>query len=211
LSHPDDHSKEGPGYAQPRPIGASPVSGIRVVTGVAKGRKLRMVPGDSTRPIGDRVKVSLFDILGKDVAGSRMLDLFAGTGSVGIEALSRGARGVVFVDNDPKAIETVLANLKSTGLQTGAEVIRGDGFHILERRPSEGVDYLYIAPPQSRGMWAKAVELVDENPAWLNPDAWVIAQIHPSEFRELNLKQLKLFDRRRYGSTELIFYELPGE
>jgi 16S rRNA (guanine(966)-N(2))-methyltransferase RsmD len=170
-----------------------------------------MVPGDSSRPIGDRVKVSLFDILGKDVAGSRMLDLFAGTGSVGIEALSRGARGVVFVDNDPKAIETVLANLKSTGLQTGAEVIRGDAFHLLERRPSEGVDYLYIAPPQNRGMWSKAVELVDENPAWLNPDAWVIGQIHPSEFRELNLKQLRMFDRRRYGSTELIFYELPGE
>ncbi len=187
------------------------MSGIRVVTGTAKGRKLRMVPGDSARPISDRVKVSLFDILGRDVAGSRMLDLFAGTGSVGIEALSRGARSVVFVDSDPRAIETVHANLQSTGLQSGAEVIRGDAFQVLGRRPSAGVDYLYIAPPQNREMWSKAVELVDENPAWLNPDAWVIVQIHPSEFHELNIKRLELFDRRRYGSTELVFYELPGE
>lgn len=187
------------------------MSGLRVVTGTAKGRKLRMVPGDSTRPVSDRVKVSLFDILGGDVAGASMLDLFAGTGSVGIEALSRGASRVVFVDSDPRAIETIRANLQSTGLETGAEVIRGDAFLVLARRPRKGVDYLYVAPPQHRAMWSRAVQLVDQNPVWLNSDGWVIAQIHPLEFQELNLGRLVLFDRRRYGSTQLVFYELPGE
>lgn len=186
------------------------MSGLRVVTGTAKGRKLRMVPGDSTRPVSDRVKVSLFDILGGDVAGARMLDLFAGTGSVGIEALSRGASHLVFVDSDTRAIETIRANLQSTGLQSGAEVIRGDGLLVLAHRPREGVDYVYIAPPQHRGMWSKAVQIIDQNPVWLNPDAWVIAQIHPSEFRELELQRLVLFDTRRYGSTQLVFYEFPG-
>lgn len=182
-----------------------------MVAGAAKGRKLRMVPGDSTRPISDRVKVSLFDILGADIAGARMLDLFAGTGSVGIEALSRGASHVVFVENDTRAIETVRANLQSTGLLTRAEVIRGDAFQILAHRPPDGVDYLYVAPPQHEGMWSKAVALVDESPVWLNPDAWVIAQIHPAEYTELELQRLVRFDTRRYGSTQLVFYEFPGE
>lgn len=79
---------------------------IRVIAGAAKGRRLKMVPGDTTRPVMDRVKEALFNILGRGIVGSSFLDLFAGTGSVGIEALSRGAGRVVFIDRHPLAIRT---------------------------------------------------------------------------------------------------------
>jgi 16S rRNA (guanine(966)-N(2))-methyltransferase RsmD len=82
-----------------------------VIAGTAKGRKLKMVPGDSTRPIMDRAKEALFNILGARVRGCSFLDLFAGTGSVGIEALSRGAERVLFVDNNRLAIRTIRENL----------------------------------------------------------------------------------------------------
>jgi len=94
---------------------------MRVIAGKAKSRKLRSVPGDVVRPITDRVKESLFNILGDTIVDALFLDLFAGTGSVGIEALSRGARRAVFVERSRRAIETIKENLKITGLATQAE------------------------------------------------------------------------------------------
>src|SRR5512138_3682216 len=99
---------------------------IRVISGKAKGRKLKLVPGDSTRPVMDRVKESLFNILGDWVRESRWLDLFAGTGSIGIEALSRGAASCLFLDLSRDAVRTVQENLQTTGLGQGAEVRRTD-------------------------------------------------------------------------------------
>jgi 16S rRNA (guanine966-N2)-methyltransferase len=186
------------------------MAGIRVISGSAKGRKLRLVVGEGTRPISDRVKKSLFDILGADIENAWMLDLFAGTGSVGIEALSRGAAGAVFVDNDLRAIGTVHANLTATTLADRAEVRRVDAFAVLEGTPRRRFDYVYIAPPQYHDLWARAVLMLDARTGWLNPDAWVIAQVHPKEFRELQLARLREADRRKYGSTLLVFYEFPG-
>lgn len=88
---------------------------IRVIGGIAKGRKLKPVPGGGTRPIMDRVKEALFSILGERVVEANFLDLYAGTGSVGIEALSRGAAHVTFVDNAKLAIQTIKANLQHVG------------------------------------------------------------------------------------------------
>jgi 16S rRNA (guanine(966)-N(2))-methyltransferase RsmD len=168
-----------------------------------------MVPGDSTRPIGDRVKEALFDILGADVEGARFLDLFAGTGSVGIEALSRGAASAVFVEASPRALQTIRANLDHTHLQSGAEVVQADSFAYLAHG-AEPFDYIYIAPPQYHGLWAKALRAVDVNAALLNPDGWAIAQIHPREHESLELRRLRELRRRRYGNTLLCFYEFPG-
>lgn len=186
------------------------MGGIRVISGIAKGRRLRLVPGESTRPISDRVKEALFNIIGADVEGAWMLDLFAGTGSVGIEALSRGAAGVLLVDNDARAISTTQANLKATGLADRAEVVRADAFRLLSEVPRRTFDFAYIAPPQYRELASRAVMLLDTYPGWLNPDAWVIAQVHPKEYRTLELANLRESDQRRYGSTLLVFYELPG-
>lgn len=187
------------------------MSGLRVIGGTAKGRKLKMVPGEGTRPVMDRVKEALFNILGTDIVGSRFLDLFAGTGGVGIEALSRGARRATFVENDRRALETLRDNLTVTGLKDRADVLRTDVLALLRSTPTAPFDFIYIAPPQYVGLWSKALELIDARPGWLNPDGWAIAQIHPVEAKEVELKNLQLVDERRYGSTLLRFYERPGE
>lgn len=164
------------------------------------------MPGDLTRPITDRTKESLFNILGEDIVGASFLDLFGGTGSVGIEALSRGAAHALFIDFNPRAVETIRANLAATGLSDRAEVLRGDSLKVLAAPPRGRFDYIYIAPPQFKGLWRKTLELIDGNPAWLGTDGWVIVQIHPKEYEALALKKLEEFDRRRYGSTLLVFY-----
>ena len=180
---------------------------MRVISGSAKGRKLRSVPGTSTRPITDRVKEALFNIIGSDIQDSVFLDLFAGTGSVGIEALSRGAVSAVFLDIDRQAIATVHANLESTGLAIRAEVHKLDAFIYLSKSPQSKFDYIYIAPPQYKGLWNKIIKILDNNVDWLSLDGWVITQIHPREFTPLELRNLIEFDRRTYGSTMLIFYQ----
>jgi len=186
------------------------MSGLRVISGKARGYKLRAVPGNSTRPITDRVKESLFNILGADVISATLLDLFAGTGSVGIEALSRGAHFVRFIDTNRQAVATTRANLKHTRLSESAEVLRSDAFVYLKREPDQAFDYVYIAPPQYKDMWKKAMFSLSAHTGWLVEDAWVIIQIHPVEYGTLNLPNLKEFDQRKYGSTLLVFYELSN-
>jgi 16S rRNA (guanine966-N2)-methyltransferase len=180
---------------------------LRVIAGVARGRRLQPVPGEGTRPITDRVKESLFDILSGGVEDARFLDLFAGTGSVGIEALSRGAERAVFVDSARKAIDTVRRNLRTTGLAERAEVVHGDAFRFLEREAGgEPFHYVYVAPPQYRDIWARALLALD-GADLVAADGMVIVQIHPKEYHAVPLRRLRLTKERRYGSTLLLFYE----
>jgi 16S rRNA (guanine966-N2)-methyltransferase len=185
------------------------MSGLRVISGKARGHRLRSVPGSATRPITDRAKESLFNILGADIEHSTLLDLFAGTGSVGIEALSRGAQFVRFLDIDRLAITTIRENLKLTGLHKEAEVLQMDAFALLERPADRTFDYVYIAPPQYKELWKRALQSLDASPTWLSEDAWVIAQIHPREYESLKLENLVEFDQRQYGSVMLAFYCPP--
>lgn len=188
---------------KPRPSGGS----LRVIGGIARGRRLQSVPGDTTRPVTDMVKEALFNILGPDIQDARLLDLFAGTGAIGIEALSRGAKHVHFNDLNRLPIDTIRANLLATSLAQGAEITRADAFSLFERPAVEAFDYVYIAPPQYQGLWKRALYVVDNHPDWLAEDAWVIVQIHPNEFEDCqDLKALEEFEQRRYGSTLLVFY-----
>lgn len=183
------------------------MGGLRVIAGTAKGQKLHSVPGDSTRPITDRTKESLFNIIGGDILEASFLDLFAGTGCVGIEALSRGAEFARFLDKNQNAIQTIRSNLQITRTGARAEILRMDAFHYLSSKPDRSFDYSYVAPPQYKGLWRRALIDLDGNPDWLSQDAWVIVQIHPKEYISTELKNLVEFDQRRYGSTLLIFYE----
>lgn len=184
---------------------------LRVIAGSAKGRKLASVKGDLTRPITDRVKESLFDIIGADVVDSNWWDLFAGTGAVGIEALSRGAAFARFTDLNRVPIETIKANLASTRLTDRADVRRGDAFKFIASHVDRSFEYVYVAPPQNQDLWSAALTLLDQNIGWLAPDAWVVVQISPREHRELPLKNLQEFDTRVYGSTLLAFLSLSPE
>jgi len=183
------------------------MSGLRVISGKARGRKLRSVPGDSTRPITDRTKESLFNILSVDIIEARFLDLFAGTGSVGIEALSRGANYARFVDTNALAVKTMRANLKSTQLSERGEVWRMDALRLLGQVADQQFDYIYIAPPQYKQIWKHTLVKLDQHMDWLADDAWVIVQIHPIEYEDTKLDRLEEFDQRKYGSTLLVFYQ----
>lgn len=185
---------------------------MRVISGSAKGRRLKRVPGAMTRPIMDRVKENLFNILADEVAGSRWLDLFAGTGQVGIEALSRGATSVVFVDNARPAVRTIEDNLTHTGLRRGAEVTLTDAFLYLRRFRGQPFDVIYVAPPQYKDLWMETLRQIDGQPeTYLAPGGLVAVQIDPKEFREMALQRLSLFDQRRYGSTMLLFFDASQE
>ncbi len=183
------------------------MTGLRVIGGKARGRKLRVVLGDTTRPVTDQVKEACFNIIGGDIVDANFLDLFAGTGSIGIEALSRGAAFCRFVDLNRLPIETVRVNLANCDFDHNAEVIRADAFTLLERNPDRTFDYIYVAPPQYKEMWKRALLAIDTHPGWMSNDAWVIVQIHPLEYEAQELKSLVEFDQRRYGGTLLAFYE----
>ncbi len=183
---------------------------MRVISGSAKGRRLRAVPGTSTRPITGRVKQALFDILGGDVVGAHFLDLFAGTGSVGIEALSRGAARAVFVEQSAAALRVIRHNLEATQLAGRARIVRADVFAFLSRPRVEEApfDFVYVAPPQYQGLWADTLLALDaENHPLLSDESLVIVQIFPKEYTLLPLTNLALTDQRNYGSTLLCFYE----
>lgn len=181
---------------------------LRVIAGKARGMKLKAVPGERTRPIMDRVKEALFSIIGGGIREASFLDLFAGTGSVGIEALSRGAQFAHFVELDRRAVNTIRGNLAHTRLASSARVIRGNAFDILARPPARHFHFIYVAPPQYRQMWLRTLELLDDNAAWQQPNSQVIVQIDPAEYlADLRFQNLRAFDRRRYGRTMLIFYQ----
>jgi 16S rRNA (guanine966-N2)-methyltransferase len=179
---------------------------MRVIAGQAKGRRLKAVPGSGTRPITDRAKSALFSILSSDVVGASFLDLFAGTGGVGIEALSRGAAEAVFVERGKAALRTIRANLEHTELIDRGRIEQANVFEFLARPPSP-FDYVYIAPPQYRDWWAHTLQALDRNPGWLQDDGWAITQIHPREYEPLQLRSLVQFDQRTYGSVMLCFYQ----
>lgn len=183
---------------------------MRVISGTAKGRILKSPP-DSTRPIMDRVKENLFNILGTAVIDANVLDLYAGAGSVGIEALSRGAKHATFVEFDEGALKTIRENLKLTKLAPRATVLYANVYRYLKKPPSTPFDIIYLAPPQYKDMWKETMKILDARPQWLSDKGTLVVQIHPVEYEELELKSFVLQDKRKYGSTLLCFYEKNTE
>lgn len=168
--------------------------------------RLKSVPGDITRPITDRVKGALFNIISADIVNSRFLDLFGGTGSVGIEALSRGAQFVQFIDKNQAACSVIKENLEKCGFSNKANIRKTDAFSFIQGTSIPKFDYLFIAPPQYFGFWSRMVVQIDKKTSILSPNAWIIVQIDPKEYEKLDLSNLEEFDTRNYGSTRLIFY-----
>ncbi|RMD85574.1 MAG: 16S rRNA (guanine(966)-N(2))-methyltransferase RsmD [Candidatus Dadabacteria bacterium] len=179
---------------------------MRVIAGTAKGRRIDAVPGNATRPLLSRIRKSLFDIISDRIVEAAVLDLFAGSGSVGIEALSRGASECVFIDIDGAAISTIKKNLNNTGLADRAKVFRTDAFKYLKRSKAS-FDFIYIAPPQYKGLWEEALLSLAERPNLLTIGGQGIVQIDPREYEPLAVKTLRETDQRSYGNTLLVFYE----
>jgi 16S rRNA (guanine966-N2)-methyltransferase len=182
---------------------------VRVIAGSAKGRILRPPRTPATRPITDRAKESLFAILAPRLPRARFLDLFAGTGSVGIEALSRGCSHATFVERSRQALAGIRHNLEITGLAARADVVARDVFGYLRDAPSPA-DLIFVAPPQWLGLWPRAVALLDSEPGWLADGALVIAQHDPAESTPLDLARLHLSSERTYGRVRFSFFEGSG-
>jgi 16S rRNA (guanine966-N2)-methyltransferase len=175
---------------------------MRVIAGTHRGRTLKAPPGESTRPTSDRVREALFSILGDRVRDARVLDLFAGSGALGLEALSRGASAATFVDDDPKAIAAVKANLET--LKAVAEVRRGDALRFLTGASRTGAQYdLVFLDPPYRLAERFAPSLSEALPAVLAPEAVAVAE---SDRRAPLALDLQLEDERRYGDTLIRIY-----
>jgi 16S rRNA (guanine(966)-N(2))-methyltransferase RsmD len=135
---------------------------MRVIAGEFRSRRLKSIPGAATRPTTDRLRETLFDILGPRIEGATFLDAYAGTGAVGIEALSRGAAHVFFLERHRKALEAIRQNLASLGLEARATVVAG---RVLLTVPKHHADVVFLDPPYDlEGEYAAVLELLAENP-----------------------------------------------
>jgi 16S rRNA (guanine(966)-N(2))-methyltransferase RsmD len=170
---------------------------LRVIAGQWGGRRLHAPPGAATRPTSDRVREALFAILGDRVAGARVLDLFAGSGALGIEALSRGAAEATFVDSGPAAIRAVRANLDALGAD--AEVRRADARAFLRSASAAGrhYDLVFLDPPY-RLAERLGRELPEALTAVLAPGGLAVSE---SDRRSVLHLDLTPTDERRYGDT----------
>lgn len=183
---------------------------MRVVGGTARSVPLVGPSSERTRPITDRAKEALFNILGDRVVEAEVLDLFAGTGAVGVEALSRGAAGVTFVERDREAVADIEANLAKTRLGDDATIHRGDAFSFV-RSASRPFDIVYSGPPQWDGLWASMLEALDAAAgAIMASGAIVVTQLDPREDDgDPDLGNLARLDTRDYGRVRLVFHGSP--
>lgn len=181
---------------------------MRVIAGTAKGRKLKAPPGSPTRPVTDRIKEALFNVIGHDIPGASFLDLFAGSGSVGIEALSRGAARVIFIDNHPAAVAVIRENLKHCGFQSGFEVYRNDVFKaipILNKRKLV-FDYIYVDPPFTQHqLFPAVIQVIDDIPV-LSAGGVMIIRVPRGEPLP-DLRKLESFRSDSYGESTLVYYQ----
>lgn len=149
---------------------------MRIISGLARGRRLKTLPGLATRPTADRVKEALFNVLGSRCAGTRVLDLYAGSGALGLESLSRGAREAVFVDQSPTACAVIAENIRRTGLGPG--VVRRQTVYrylIQAARAGETFDIIFLDPPYEQGMIGQTLKQL-EAAAILSQEGLVVAE-----------------------------------
>ena len=176
---------------------------MRVITGTARGRRLKEPQGMDIRPTTDKVKESMFSILQFDIEGRRVLDLFGGTGQLGIEALSRGASEVVFVDKSAAALKLIRENLELCGLSDRARVRNGDSLAYL--RSGEKFDLVFLDPPYGAGMLEKALEAIAKIDIMTENGIIVCESAAESALPELAAPYAKGRDYR-YGKIKITLY-----
>lgn len=177
---------------------------MRVITGKARGIQLKTPEGMQTRPTSDRVKEALFSIIQFDIPGAKVLDLFGGTGQLGIEALSRGAKSAVFVDAGEKACALIRENLKRTKLDTDGRVIRSDYMDYL-KRTKEKFDIIFLDPPYAEVFLENALNIITEIDI-LQSNGIIIAERPLDKELVLNFEGYQRSRDYKYGNTLLTVY-----
>ena len=180
---------------------------MRVVSGTARGRSLKAVPGKGTRPTTDKVKEALFSMIGPYFEGGQVLDLFAGTGGLGIEALSRGMDHAIFIDMDPKAIDVIKQNLQATQLVKQAEVYRNDAKRAIKALAKRGTSFsLVFLDPPYRMTDADELVMELEEKQLLHPDVTVVMEHDAEGSYADRIGKLSLWKRSSYGETIISVY-----
>lgn len=180
---------------------------MRVISGTAKGRPLKAVPGTGTRPTTDKVKEAVFSMIGPYFEGGNVLDLFAGSGGLGIEALSRGMDKGIFIDLEPKSIEVIRANLKATKLESKAEVYRneaGRALKLLAKRAYK-FDVVFLDPPYRMKNADELMLAMQENDM-LSEDAIVVVEYDAGHEYEENFGHFDQTRKTTYGDTAISVY-----
>lgn len=181
---------------------------MRVISGTARGKKLSSLDGLETRPTLDRVKEALFNILQFDLKDAKILDLFSGSGALGIEALSRGAKKSVLCDKSNKAINVINKNLKDTRLEDKAKIINKDYIDVIKQlhRESEKFDIIFLDPPYKTDYAINAIEQIIEFNL-LEEDGIIIVETDDKNKMEeiKNNNKIEVYDTRKYGIVFIIF------
>lgn len=181
---------------------------MRVISGRLKGRKLTSIKGYGIRPTSDKVKESIFDILGNDFNGRVVLDLFAGTGSLGIEALSRGAQVAVFIDTHPHSIAVIKKNLVELGLLNCAKIFKRNPLKGLKflKKISLNFDFIFLDPPYGKGVVDNTLKIISQSEITI-PATLVVAEHSVREVVTPRIGSLLLKDQRKYGKTLISFFQ----
>lgn len=180
---------------------------MRVVAGEYGGRRLKAVPGMKTRPTTDKVKEAMFNIIGPYLEGGQVLDLFAGSGGLSIEAVSRGADHATLVDRQYQAIKTIHENLSVTKEEDKFTVLKGDAYKMLNKlaKQEQGFDYVFLDPPYKKQQILELMEQLKQL-GLLNADALIICETDQVADLPEELADFELIKKADYGITELTFY-----
>ena len=179
---------------------------MRVITGTARGMKLTAPSGLKVRPTSDMAKEAIFSIVQNEVMGADVLDLFAGSGQIGIEALSRGAKSAVFTDSLKEAIMCVKQNLEHTKLVDKAQVILMDGISFLESSKSE-FDIIFIDPPYGQGLAQKALEIIASS---VREGGAIICETDKKEDMPKEVGEFAIYREYKYGKAKVTLYRRPN-
>ena len=184
---------------------------MRIIAGEFKGRRLVTPRGSTTRPTADQVRIALMDTLGPRLPDARVLDLFAGSGSVGLEALSRGALHATFVERDPRAVAALDENIRTLGVEPRAVVARGDVSRQLGRLAAGGrrFEIVFLDPPYALDLGEQALAALAPGEL-VAPEGVVIAQHFTKRPPAAEYGVLRAFRTRRFGETTLTFFRAGG-
>ncbi|WP_420854662.1 16S rRNA (guanine(966)-N(2))-methyltransferase RsmD [Salipaludibacillus agaradhaerens] len=184
------------------------VNNMRVISGKQKGTSLKSVPGHSTRPTTDKVKEAIFNMVGPYFNGGMMLDLYAGSGAMGIEALSRGMSKAVFVDRDRKAIETIYSNLKTVRCLEEAEVFKNEAKRALNaiKKKERQFDLIFLDPPYAKQTLADELAFIDTHNILLQ-GGYIVAEHSSKVLLDNHYKTFRQTKEERYGDTSVTIFK----
>ncbi|HOQ76715.1 MAG TPA: 16S rRNA (guanine(966)-N(2))-methyltransferase RsmD [Thermoclostridium sp.] len=185
---------------------------VRIISGIAGGIPIKVPPTDKTKPTLDRVKESVFSILQPCIPGTQVLDLFAGSGSLGLEALSRGADFAVFVDSSRLCTETIRENIEKTRMSDKAQVVKADVYKAIRDFANQGrrFDIILMDPPYSRNFVCKTLQMIVENDIIIENGVVAVEHIESEPLPD-RIGRLGKVRSKHYGDTVFTFYVLNSE